>query len=89
MFSLFLPEQNGHHLRYFQMHVYEWKIVHLDSSFTQFFPKYPINNKPNFGSHKGLAVNKRKAIVSNKADPVHRRLYTAPRGDEFCRNDLG
>ena len=43
----------------------------------------PIDKKPSIGLDKGLAPNRRQAIILTNADPIHWRIYAALVGDEI------
>ena len=48
-----------------------------------FVSKVKIDNKRANGSGNSLAPNRRQTITWTNADPVHRRIYAALRGDEL------
>ena len=48
----------------------------------KFVPGGQIDND-NIGSDSGLPPNRRQAIMWTNVDPVHCRIYAAPRWDEF------
>ena len=53
----------------------------FDLKFTETCSQESNWQQISIGSGKGLAPNRRKAITCTNADPVHLRIYGAPRGD--------
>ena len=65
------------------MHFREWKICIFIKISLQFVPKGPIDKNPALVLGKGLAPNKRQAIMWTSAHLIHWRIYAELGGDEL------
>ena len=68
--------------RYFQTY-YDESIFYSSSSFTEVCSQGSNWHRGKISSGNGLAPDRRQAITWTSADPVHRRIYAAPGGDEL------
>ena len=73
--------------RYLQTHYHEWKVLYFDLNFTGVCSQVSNWQYLSIGLDKGLAPNKRQAIIWTNADPIRWRIYAAQGGDALRRLD--
>ena len=66
----------------FQMYFVNQNKRTLNQISLKFVQRSPFDNIPAVGSDKGLAKTRQQAILWTNADPFHRCVYVALRGDE-------
>ena len=64
--------------RHFQMHLHEWKVLHFDLNFTEFYSQRSNWQYSSIVPESGLAPNRREAFLWTNADhPIHWPIYAA------------